>query len=112
MPNAKNIEKHKFKKGQSGNPKGRPARLPELDFLLAKVLGEDSAGITAAEEILKSLYRKAIKGDTKAAEILLDRGWGKVKQNMELSSNADHPLIPPVIKIIQDDGNQVIQKAN
>ena len=38
---AKDIEKHKFKKGQTGNPNGRPRKLPELDKLLADVLGEE-----------------------------------------------------------------------
>jgi hypothetical protein len=75
-----NIKNHGFKKGESGNPNGRPKKLPELDKLLADVLGEEKDGITAAEVILKALRAKAAKGDIRAAEVLLDRGWGKVKQ--------------------------------
>ena len=82
MANVKNIENHKFKKGQSGNPKGRPPKLPEIDALLSKVLGAESGNITAAEKMLQALYRKALKGDVRAAEILLDRGYGKVKQDI------------------------------
>ena len=37
-----------FKPGQSGNPNGRPKKLPELDKLLADVLGEEKDGLTAA----------------------------------------------------------------
>lgn len=76
-----------FKKGQSGNPKGRPKKLPKLDELLAEVLGDDSAGSTVAEQILRSLEKQARKGNVKAAELLLDRGYGKVKQSMELSGD-------------------------
>lgn len=71
-----------FKPGQSGNPNGRPKKLPELDKLLADVLGEESpSGHTAAEEILRGLYARAKKGDSKAAEILLNRAYGKPKEN-------------------------------
>jgi hypothetical protein len=31
-------------KGQSGNPKGRPPKLPGLDLLLASVMGEEHNG--------------------------------------------------------------------
>jgi hypothetical protein len=78
IPNSK-----PFKKGQSGNPKGRPKKLPELDKLLADVLGEEKDGVSAAEAILKALRAKAAKGDIRAAEVLLDRGWGKAKQSIE-----------------------------
>ena len=81
IPNSK-----PFKKGQSGNPNGRPKKLPELDKLLADVLGEEKDGVTAAEVILKALRAKAAKGDIRAAEVLLDRAFGKAKQHLDLST--------------------------
>jgi len=74
-----------FKPGQSGNPNGRPKKLPELDKLLADVLGEEKDGITAAEAILKALRAKAAKGDVRAIEVLLDRAYGKAKVGIELT---------------------------
>ena len=90
---AKDIEKHKFKKGQTGNPNGRPRKLPELDKLLADVLGEENDGITAGEAILKALRAKATKGDVRAAEVLLDRAYGKAKQTMDTNVNMLEPLV-------------------
>lgn len=84
---AKDIEIHKFKPGKSGNPNGRPKKLPHLDKLLDDVLGEEKDGITAAEAILKALRSKATKGDVRAAEILLDRAYGKAKQTMDINNS-------------------------
>lgn len=83
MANPQNIEKHKFPKGQTGNPNGRPRKLPELDKLLADVLGEEKDGVSAAEAILKALRLKASKGDVRAAEIILDRAYGRARQTIE-----------------------------
>ena len=83
-----------FKKGQSGNPNGRPKKLPELDKLLADVLGEEKDGLTAAEAILKALRMKAAKGDIRAAEVLLDRAYGKAKQTLE-NWTSRNPKRPP-----------------
>lgn len=94
IPNSK-----PFKKGQSGNPNGRPKKLPELDKLLADVLSEEKDGITAAEAILKALRAKATKGDIRAAEVLLDRGWGKAKQTIDVEvSGIKSILIEPASK--------------
>lgn len=82
-----------FEKGQSGNPNGRPKKLPELDKLLADVLGEDKEGITAAEAILKALRAKASKGDIRAAEVLLDRAYGKAKQTIQHEGSDENPVI-------------------
>lgn len=90
---AKDIEKHKFKKGQTGNPNGRPRKLPALDKLMADVLGEEKDGITAGEAILKALRAKATKGDVRAAEVLLDRAYGKAKQTMDANVNMLEPLV-------------------
>lgn len=77
-----------WKKGQSGNPAGAPKKIPALDQLLADVLSEEKDGIEAAKAILMALRAKATKGDVRAAEVLLDRAYGKSKQyvDMDLSS--------------------------
>ena len=75
-----------FKKGESGNPKGRRPKLPELDILLAEVLSEETNGVPAAKQILTALKKRSLKTGSeanRAAEILLDRGFGKVVQAME-----------------------------
>jgi hypothetical protein len=77
-----NQEKNQFKKGESGNPNGRPRKLPELDKLLADVLGEEKDGVSAAEAILKALRLKASKGDVRAIELMLDRAYGKAPQTI------------------------------
>lgn len=75
---------HQFKPGQSGNPNGRPKKLPRLDDLLSDIMGEEKDGITAAEAILKRLRQMATQGNIKAAEMLLDRSYGKARQPVEL----------------------------
>ena len=103
-------------KGTSGNPNGRPKKLPELDKLLADVLGEEirlkcnhpaceqgrmpdgaecpkcdggrktKTNQTSAEAILRKLRAMAASGNIRAAEILLDRAYGKAKQTMDVET--------------------------
>jgi len=73
-----------FPKGKSGNPNGRPPKLPQLDELMAEVLGEEKDGKSAAQAILSALRAKAAKGDVRAAELLLNRAYGKVKESLEI----------------------------
>ena len=83
----KNIKNLKpFKKGQSGNPKGRPKKLPEITALLDKVLGETVGGISEAEKIMRRLIIRAKAGDVRAAEVLLDRAYGKPKQSIDMKT--------------------------
>jgi len=81
-------EHSKFKKGQSGNPKGRP-KLPDLKDAIAKVLSEEKDGITALDAILSALRARAAKGDVRAAQELLDRGFGKSKQSMDVTTGGE-----------------------
>jgi len=67
------------------NKEGRPKKLPHLEELLANVLGEEKDGKTAAEAILMALRGKATRGDVRAAEVLLDRAFGKVKQDIGIT---------------------------
>jgi hypothetical protein len=84
-----------FKKGVSGNPKGAVKKIPRLDVLLADVLGEEKDGIEAAKAILMALRSKAVKGDVRAAEVLLDRAYGKASQNLTLDGDINFHVPAP-----------------
>jgi hypothetical protein len=86
-----------WKKGQSGNPKGRPPKLPKLDELLADIMGHEATnGRTEAENVLLAVVARAKKGDVRAAELLLDRTFGKLRTDVDVTS-AGHAITPPII---------------
>lgn len=87
---------HQFKKGVSGNPKGRPPKLPEIDALLANTLGTVKDNITAAQEILNNLKRIAslksasqTSAAIRAAEVLFNRGYGTPKATLDVQSKGE-----------------------
>ena len=82
MPNPENLKP--FKKGQTGNPNGRPKKLPPIKELIEKTLGEEKNGITGVDAIFKVLLSKAVKGDLKASQMLLDYYYGKATQKTEI----------------------------
>jgi hypothetical protein len=87
----------RWKKGETGNPNGRPKKLPALDVIMANVMGQEKDGITAAEAIIMKLREMATKGDIKAAQLLLDRGYGKAKQNIDITTQGDKVTVPTII---------------
>ncbi len=87
-----------FVKGQSGNPNGQPRKIPELRKLLAEVLGEEKDGIAAAQAILMALRAKATKGDVRAAELLLDRAYGKAKESITIDATVTQTITGMEVK--------------
>lgn len=87
------------------NRKGRPKKLPQIDILLADILGEEKDGMTAAEVILKKLRQEATKGNLRAIEIILERAYGKSKQQHEVSGIDGGPIAITTIQFVdeQDD---------
>ncbi len=86
-----------FKKGKSGNPKGRPPKIPELTDLVNKVLGEEKktttgSVMTAMEAVVRGLLSKAVKGDVRAAEVLLNRAYGLPKQTIEADITSENTI--------------------
>jgi hypothetical protein len=69
----------RFKKGQSGNPKGRPRGRRSVATILHKILGEKVSVregdkvwlISKMEAIVRGLSLKALKGDPKATATVL-----------------------------------------
>ena len=88
------------------NRKGQP-KLPDLKELLAKVLGNTEQGKSGAEAILKAMEARAKRGDVRAAELLLDRAYGKPKQDIEMSANMTTVIMPKSLKQQQDGGEEV-----
>jgi hypothetical protein len=103
MANPQNLKP--FKKGVDPrrNVKGRPKVLPPLEKLLIEVLGSEDDQKSQAQAVLNTLLARAKKGDVRAAEILLDRAYGKPKQSVDLTSNGEsiHTTV-----VIQDPRGQ------
>ena len=77
-----------FKKGQSGNPGGRPKEDPELKEL-ARAKTKEAIQVLAS--IMKSKKAPAA-ARVSAACALLDRGYGKPVQMTELSGPNGGPI--------------------
>lgn len=100
MPKPENIVGKGFDKHPERiNRKGRP-KLPDLKEAIARILSEEKDGKTALDAILAALRAKAAKGDVRAAQELLDRGFGKSKQFVDHTT--DGKAIS--IKLVADDG--------
>lgn len=82
-PNPDKIAPFKWKKGQSGNPNGRPKKLPAMKDLMNLMLGAEKDGKSDAESILEVIKSRAKKGDIKAAEFLFHYAYGKPTQKVE-----------------------------
>jgi serine/threonine protein kinase len=75
------------KKGQSGNPSGRPKKLltDAYNAVLSQVLKRDPHKRTYAELIAEAQARKAIRGETNAAKEIADRTEGKARQAIQFT---------------------------
>ena len=76
---AKPPEKHRFKRGQSGNAKGRPKTSKAVGTVIRDILNEKvevrtargSRKMPAIEAMLRAKMNRALKGDAKATEQIL-----------------------------------------
>ena len=88
-----------FRKGESGNPKGRPKNTRNLKTDLAEELTRRisitvhgrAASVTAQKALMMSLIAKAIKGDTRAAAVIINL----VSKLLEPDAQLDDAMIQP-----------------
>jgi len=88
MSDGKQLRPYHFKKGQSGNPKGRPV-FPDIKDALHKVMMEEKEGMTALDAILKRLRQMATSGNIKAIQEILDRVYGKSQQKIDHTTQGE-----------------------
>lgn len=111
-----------FKPGQSGNPSGRPTlpadiksfkettyhdfirKLQEIGHFTVEELQEYVArkDITAFDRIFALVIAKAAQGDNVARQVLFDRLWGKVPDQLKLDQN--NTTAPQIIISLPDNG--------
>lgn len=88
----------RFRKGRSGNPKGRPKATKNLKTDLMEELaerislreGETRKRVSKQRALVKSLTAKAIKGDTRAASAILGMIYRLLED--EAPAEEDAPL--------------------
>ena len=100
MANEENL--NPFKKGQSGNPKGRPVGRKSRSTIAKKWLETSEKfknPITGEIEELTqedigtlALIKKMRSGDVRAYDSLMDSAFGKAVQTNDINVNKDGPL--------------------
>ena len=76
----------RFKKGQSGNPGGRPKAIAEVRDLARAQTEESLKALVTIRDSAKAAPAARVA----AANSLLDRGWGRPAQT--ISGDPDDPL--------------------
>lgn len=87
----------RFKKGRSGNPKGRPSGAKNLKTELEEELremimvreGDSRKPVSKQRALLKSMMAKAVQGDTRAAALIANMVYRLLNDNEPQPSDAD-----------------------
>lgn len=104
---AKDIQKHKFKKGESGNPAGRPKGAKnrstiarhwlEVQEKIKNPITNLIEPLTQEDIITLAQIKKARNGDSNAYKALMDSGYGSPNQNMDITTQGDK-----IIKVVRE----------
>jgi len=88
-----NLVKHQWKKGQSGNPNGRPNEFALNEHI--KTLANTPVGRskkTMLEAVVNTVYEEALDGNMTAVNFLADRILGKPNQSIGIKDTTDEPI--------------------
>ena len=99
------IKEHEFKKGQSGNPNGRPKGSKNRSTIakywlsieqdLKNPLSGDTETMSQEDLMTLALIKKAREGDVNAYKALMDSGYGAPVQQVE-QTIIEQPIFPDV----------------
>ena len=82
-----------FKKGQSGNPGGRPKEVAEVRKLAME------HGSAAIERLVELMASENERTAVAACEAILNRGYGRPAQSLTVAGDDDSPLFPDTVTV-------------
>lgn len=89
-----------FEPGQSGNPEGRPRKSNKAAGMAREQTEK------AVQVLINALADDKTENRIKAAESLLNRGWGKPQEYVELSGDDEKPIHAKlVVEFIKPNAN-------
>ena len=113
--NPENIEKHKWKEGESGNPSGRPVGSRNRativkEWLEAKKkaknpLNEQEELLEVQDMITLAVIGKALKGDVNAYKELMDSAYGKLLTTQDITTKGDK--IQQLVTITKEEAKTI-----
>ena len=91
----------RFKKGTSGNPKGRPPKEFALNHHIREIANQPIGKTkkTMLESVVNTVYQEALSGNMTAVNFLADRILGKPSQSIGIKDISEEP-----IKVFDIDG--------
>ena len=97
---------NQWQPGQSGNPAGRPPGIRYLSELARDILRDtrkgDTDGKTTDELVVLALVKQALKGNTKAIEMIHDWTEGKVTDTHRIESEGIVSILYKQVKEEKD----------
>ena len=80
-----------FKKGQSGNPNGRPKKINTIPDILRKIGDEEGTqdGKSKLDVIMNKVFQFALEGKPWAVQFIADRTEGKALDRIEATINQE-----------------------
>jgi hypothetical protein len=105
MPNKENIKSHEYKKGESGNPKGRPKGSKNRSTIAKKwlqvmqkkknVLTGELENLSFEDLMTLAQIQKAIEDkDVQSYKALMDSAFGGVIQQNDMNLNIEKGNLP------------------
>lgn len=97
----------RWKKGQSGNPKGRPKGAGLTDAV-RRVLSQEHNGRPVVEVLAEIVVRHALAGKYTFAKEIWDRIDGRVQDKLEVESKGAQPVVLTILapKVIGETDGQ------
>jgi len=92
------LKEYQFKPGQSGNPKGRP-KGTSIQRAMRELIEDGVGGENLQQALARVAIQKALKGDHRFYQLVIDRIDGKVIDKVETDNKLE------IVVKYENDGN-------